>query len=338
MLELYRTYLFTDGSSKRERTITSHKRDLKQYALGSPDFHPEAKRNGVEQGFLFTRGGEENSYNIICLPDEELFAGDLIDAFGEKWIVTEARADDTTHKTGIMHQCNHLFRFQNFSPEIIEEWGYIDQSGYSSTITGTNQIQKSEEQVAIYMPYNENTKKIFVDKRLASHVAYEKTGREILSTYKVTSASPVSRSFNQKDHLLLLKAVRDVYNEQADSLEEQICDYISESGGETQPPSEDLLSCAITGSPSINLGRTRTFKGVFYQEDGVTIDESIIGNWEYSAEAAEKGIAFEVSGNQLKVVIPFISDMIGYTFEITLKDAAGKYSPSSIEVEVGNIV
>lgn len=335
MIDLYREYMFANGSSHRERTITSHKKDLAINAKKSPDFQPDAKRNGVQQGFLITRGGEDHSYNIICLPGEQIYAGDLIDVFGEKWIITEARADDTTHKTGKMHQCNHLFRFQNFSSDIIEEWGYIDQSGYSSTVTGTNQIQKSEEQVAIYMPYNENTKKIFVDKRLASHVAYEQTGREILSTYKITSASPVSKSFNRGDHLLLLKAVRDVYNEQADNLELQICDYIPPQ--DVDPPEEHLLRCSIEGEGTIKLGRTKSFRGRFYSVDDTTVDESIIGKWTYPQEASERGILFEENGNSLKIYVPFNEELIGFSFEITLGDTEGKYSLSHFTVEVGNI-
>lgn len=335
MIDLYREYMFANGPSHRERTITSHKKDLAINAKKSPDFQPDAKRNGVQQGFLITRGGEDHSYNIICLPGEQIYAGDLIDVFGEKWIITEARADDTTHKTGKMHQCNHLFRFQNFSSDIIEEWGYIDQSGYSSTVTGTNQIQKSEEQVAIYMPYNENTKKIFVDKRLASHVAYEQTGREILSTYKITSASPVSKSFNQGDHLLLLKAVRDVYNEQADNLELQICDYIPPQ--DVDPPEEHLLRCSIEGESTIKLGRTKSFRGRFYSVDDTTVDESIIGKWTYPQEASERGILFEENGNSLKIYVPFNEELIGFSFEITLGDTEGKYSLSHFTVEVGNI-
>lgn len=335
MIDLYREYMFANGTSHRERTITSHKKDLAINARKSPDFQPDAKRNGVQQGFLITRGGEDHSYNIICLPGEQLYAGDLIDVFGEKWIITEARADDTTHKTGKMHQCNHLFRFQNFSSDIIEEWGYIDQSGYSSTVTGTSQIQRSEEQVAIYMPYNENTKKIFVDKRLASHVAYEQTGREILSTYKITSASPVSQSFNQGDHLLLLKAVRDVYNEQTDNLELQICDYIPLQ--DIDPPEEHLLRCSIEGDGTIKLGRTKIYRGYFYSADDTAVDESIVGKWTYPQEASKKGVLFEESGNTLKIYVPFNEELIGFSFEITLGDTEGKYSLSYFTVEVGNI-
>lgn len=335
MIDLYRKYVFVNGETTRERTITTHKKELAAKAKDSPDFQADAMRNGIQQGFLFTRGGEENSYNVICMPDEQLYAGDLIDAFGEKWIVTEARADSTTHKTGIMHQCNHLFKFQNFTSDIVEEWGYIDQSGYSSSVKGTSQIQRSEEQVAIYLPYNDNTKKIFVDKRLASHIAFDSTGREILSTYKITAATPVNQSFNIGDHLLILKAVRDVYNEQTDNLELMICDYISP--GEEIEPEPDMLSCAIVGDETIKLGRTKTYRGVFFLEDGISTDDSVVGVWTYPETAIANGITFEEQGNTVKVYVPFEESLIGYSFEIKLKDTNGKYTETKLMVEVGNI-
>ena len=88
----------------------------------------------------------------------------------------EARADATTHKTGVMRQCNKLFRFQNFSSAFIERWGIIDVSGYSSSFNSNTQMQHSSEQVAIYLPYDDETAQIYVDKRLPSHVGVDKFG------------------------------------------------------------------------------------------------------------------------------------------------------------------
>ena len=227
MYEVYRTYLGGAGTTRYQRVAEQARTDLLVHAQDNPDYHGDTKRNDVQQPFILTRGGDKFTYNMICLPGDELFGGDIIDAFGEKWIVTQARADATTHKTGIMHQCNHLFRFQNFTSDIIERWGWIDQSGYSSTVTGTNQMQKAEEQFAIYLPYDKETAKIFVDKRLASHMGWDQFGQQILVSFKVTSVAPNTFSYNKGDHLLGIKAIRDVYSQTADSLKEQICDYIA---------------------------------------------------------------------------------------------------------------
>ena len=318
----YKGYIGVAGSDLRERNIQTSKDDLIRTAKNSPDYHPDAMRNGILQPMLFTRGGENHQYNVICMPDDELFAGDIIDAFGEKWLVMEARADATTHKTGRMMQCNHCFRFQNFNSDIVEAWGIIDQSGYSSTITGTNQMQKSEEQVAIYMPYNTDTAKIYVDKRLASHIGYDQTGELILNTYKITSCSPNSNSFNRCDHLLSLKAIRDVYSESTENLELMICD-----------PS--LLTCYIKGTPELKLSRSRRLTPLFYKKDGVTPADEVTAIWTCPEV---DGVTFETSEGALIMRASDDSSLIGTTFEVFLSDEAGLYQSCAVTVEVTNFV
>lgn len=329
----YKGYIGINGWDLRERNIHTSKDDLRKKAIHSPDYQPHARRNGVLQPMIFTRGGENHQYNVVCMPDDELFAGDLIDAFGEKWLVMEARADATTHKTGRMMQCNHLFRFQNFNSDIVEVWGIIDQSGYSSTVTGTNQMQKSEEQVAMYMPYNEDTAKIFVDKRLASHVGYDKTGALILNTYRVTSLNPEAESFNKNDHLLMLKAIRDVYSESSDNLEFMICDYIAPIEYPAGEPNPALLPCYIQGTPEVMLSRTRTLTPLFYQADGITPAESATAVWTCPEV---DGITFDIDNNRLLMKASDDSDLIGTAFEVMLSDEAGLYQPCAVIVEVVN--
>lgn len=330
--QTYRTYLQLNGSDQRERAVRSSRDDLLKHAVNSPDYQPDAKRNGVVQPMLFTRGGEEHSYNIICMPGDDLYAGDEIEVFGQHWLVMEARADMTTHKTGKMTQCNQLFRFQNFTPDVVEYWGILDQSGYSSTVTGTNQMKQSEEQLTIYFPYNDDTAKIFVDKRLATHVGYEKNGRQVLATVKITSTSPRSNSYNMEDHLLTLKAIRDVYSESADNLDLMICDYIPPDHDPLYP-SEPTLYCDVIGKPTVMLNRTRTLSPVFYQADGVTEDTSITARWTYPEV---EGVEMQVEGNQLKIKAGGSSSLIGSVFTVVLDDDAGRYHPLSLEVEVTN--
>lgn len=335
MFEAYKGYLGINGDDSRSRNIESARNDLWKYAASSPDYQVDALRNGVSQPMLFTRGGENHSYNVICMPGDDLYAGDLIDAFGEKWLVMEARADATTHKTGRMLQCNHCFRFQNFTSDVVEVWGIIDQSGYSSTITGTHQMQKSEEQVAIYMPYNCDTMKIFVDKRLASHIGYDQTGRMILNTYRVTSCSPNSNSFNHCDHLLALKAVRDVYSDTTDNLELMICDYIAPSSIVPDEPDPELLPCYIQGTPELKLSRSRTLTPLFYKSDGCTPEENVTAVWMCPDI---DGITYESTDGVLVLRASDDANLIGTSFEVVLSDEAGVYQPCTVVVEVTNFV
>ena len=133
--------------------------------------------------------------------------------------------------------------------------------------------------------------------------------------------------------MLSLKAIRDVYSETDDDLEQMICDYISPSHQGEEPPGA-LLPCAILGTPKIMLGRTRTFQAAFYDSDGVDITDQVHAKWDLPVM---DGITFSATGNTVKAAVDSKDDLIGAEFVIVLSDADGLYEPCSVTVEVGNI-
>lgn len=335
-LTAYSRWLLLDGISDRDREISEARNDLAAAMIASADFHEDAKRNGIRQPMMFTRGGEQHSYNVICMPGDQLFAGDIIDAFGQKWIVMEARADNTTHKTGIMYQCNYHVKFQSFTPDIIERCGYLDVSGYSSSFNSDTQLQKSEDQLAIYLPYDCETMKIFVDKRLPSHIGYQANGERIMFTFKVTGVTPLAESFNCGDHLLMIKAVRDLYAPDRDNMELMLCDYIDPkviNPSEPERPdgsSGNVLYCSIRGKKEVRIGTSRTYSAEFYKADGVTVDETINPVW-----LVQDGSGSEtIKSPTVKLAMPDDDSAIGAIVRLVLRDDAGRYEPCVMDVEV----
>lgn len=334
-LAVYRQYMLMDGATGWSQEVNRAKADLLADITNSPDYHCDTRRNDIPQPLLLTRGGEQHSYNVICLPGDELFAGDIIDAFGQKWIVMEARADATTHKTGIMYQCNKCFRFQNFNANIIERWGYVDISGYSSAFNSDTQLQNSAEQVAIYLPYDTETAKIYVDKRLPSHIGYDKFGELMLFSFKITGTNPVSESFNQGDHLLQLKAERFLFAQDHDNLELEVCDYIApdEQSASPLPPAPAKLACAIMGSDTIRIGATRSYQSVFYTQMGDEMVDQLEAEWSVVGDGIQVS-----SGRILKIHVDDNADLIGESIVITLRDKQGRCQPATLTVEVTGIV
>lgn len=328
----YYDYITEPPKNGLAKEIEDIRYDLAQDMLSSPDYHSDTKRNGNPQGFILTRGGEQHSYNMICLPGDELYAGDEIDAFGEKWIVMEARADDTTHKTGIMYQCNRCIRFQNFDTTVYERWSYIKASGYSSAFNRDEQILKSADQMAIYMSLDEATEKIFVDKRLPVSVGYDKHGEKILDTIKVTGFLPFAGSFNKNDHLLMLKVERDLYKPGIDNLELEICDYITDDNEKHED--SEIGSCDITGSVRLRIGKSQAYTPTFYSADGVVV-EDITPVWSIDSE---DGVSMSVDGINAIVSANNDKKLIGGVFTITLADEEGKYGKSEFEGEVISLV
>lgn len=335
--QLYNAYVlqsYDDGYYDNCAEVTSAREDLMADMLASPDYQANAKRNGFTQGMIFTRGGEQHTYNIVCRPGDVIYAGDVIEVFGSHWLVMEARADNTTHMTGTIMQCNHLFRFQNFNdPRIIERWGIVDMSGYSSSFNSDTQLQRGEEQMLFYMPYDCDTAKIFVDKRLASHVGYDKNGEPILFTFKVTGVNPVAESFNPRDHLLVIKAVRDLYSPTSDSLELEICDYV-ECDRTSDKVDESLLPCSINGRNEMRIGTIRVYTATFYDADGNEVDD-VTPIWTIDAQDVD------IKGSQTEkgwsIDVPHKTELIGTSFDIVVTAADGTYRTVSKTVEVVGI-
>lgn len=329
---IYLDYIQESYEKGRTDEVGMIRQDLLHDLRESPDYQPDAKRNGNPQPMVFTRGGEDHGYNVICLPGDELFAGDIIDAFDEKWIVMRARADTTTHKVGVMYQCNKLLRFQNFDEKIYERWSYVDVSGYSSSFNNSASMQSSAEQMILYLPCDAATEKIYVDKRLSLNVGFDRYGRKLLDVVRVTGVNPIAESFNRGDHILMLKVERDLYDPEADNLDLEVCDYMDSSNVQKEPDSEKL-SCFIEGRSTIRLGKTARYKAVFLSDGSVVYDP--VPAWTVSAET---GVTWIQDGNDLLVTVPDDQGLIGGMVTISLASESSNYGTATISVEVSSLV
>jgi len=83
----------------------------------------DAKRNGELQPMIITGSEVKYKYNITTMPGDELYPGDIIEANGEHYIVVQTRSESPVYILGLAWLCNVKFRFQNWSPTIIERYG-----------------------------------------------------------------------------------------------------------------------------------------------------------------------------------------------------------------------
>ena len=331
-VSIYQEYTKEAFRDMRREEVATIRAELADDFTESPDYQPDALRNGYPQPMAFTRGGDDHGYNVICLPGDELFAGDIIDVFGEKWIVMRVRADATTHKVGVMYQCNKLLRFQNFDEQIYERWAYVDVSGYSSSFNNSASMQISAEQMILYVPLDAATEKIHVDKRLSLNVGFDRYGRKMLNVLRVTGANPVAESFNKGDHILMLKVERDLYDPESDDVDLEICDYIGKTNVQKEPD-DATLSCYIEGRANLRIGKSATYKAVFLRNADTVTDPKAC--WTVTGE---DGVTWEQVDNDLKLTIAKDDDLIGGVVHISLTDEEGKYGTARIEVEVTSLV
>lgn len=286
------------------------------------------KRNGTPQNFIVSQTTVRYKYQITAYPDEELYVGDVIDYMDEKWIVTETRVGNPLQKTGVMWLCNISLSFQNGTHDIITRPAVLDSGVYSTTKNGNEELQYVDKQFKLYLPYDDDTKKIYIDKRIAVDTRFDKHGQEILEVYSVTGLNRVARSYGKGGHLLICELRSGTYSPSADNLELMICDYIA--GNDSGSSTTGQLSCSISGRPTIMLGQTRTYVAVFYDAEnqevsGIEPVWDIIGNVEVTTQQVDSTI---------RITAPDSEDYIGETIQVILTDTNGLYEPFTFEVEV----
>ena len=323
--------------SALEGRVAEEKKRLAEDMLASINLEENALRNGVPQRFVVAPKTEAYKYTVIAFPNEELYPGDLLEFRGRKWMVVEVPSVAVLQFTGVVWECNHLFRFQNFGSAIIERWGVLDSGNYSTDIKDGIQVSTTNSQYKMYMQLDEETKKIFVDKRFATDIIYDKTGSRILDVYDVTDVDGVSNSYGG-GHLLILRAKSGAYNPEKDNLDLMLCDYIGPGDTPdtpTDPPPVGLLPCSISGKSTIRCGMKRTYTAVFYLADGTTVDSSVAAVWTVTPPAGFEGaVSWQANGNFIEITIANDEAIVGQAVILSVADQDGVYALTEFMVEV----
>ena len=329
---LYQSMLGLDGVTTRERAVAAIKRDFENSVVDNPAYVEDCTRNGVPQRFMVNRSTTLYRAEVVAFPGEELYPGDMITAFGEYWIVYQTRVMDAVQVSGTMWLCNHLFHWQNGTDRIIEQWGVLDSGVYSTTKAGSYEVMTPDVQYKIYLPYNDDTKYLYVDKRLATNKRYDANQKEILEVYTITRVDPTSQAYGKGAHLLMLNVRSGDYIAERDNIEKMICDYIA-----PDQPKEDAaieyvsvpvvpdVEIQIVGRSEVSVGRNAVYRleaPADYQSLWTVI--------------GDPGVSFVLEDGGLRLKVEDFDELIGTIVEIMVEDVSGKYDSKTLEVEVNS--
>lgn len=327
--DLYTALLTSSGETEREELLQDTKEYFLQSAVNNLGYHDDIIYNGGKEKrrFLIQRSESFNKVKVTAFPDEPLYSGDLLQCGNETLLITGTYLLNEVQTVGTAWVCNLALRFQNGTSDIIEIPAALDDGTYSTAIGMEKNIQYLNKKMRILLPYNDDTKKIFIDKRLAIEKTCDKYLEAQLVVYKVVGVNHSSVTFGKGSHLLELTIDSDNYSSSKDNIEEMICDYISPVPA---PSPTEKLKCSIKGRPTVLLGSYRIYAPIFYDKDGKETDTieplwSILENDGISAEYIEK---------QLKLKINDDENLIGSVVTLTLQDKDGIYEPCTMEVEV----
>ena len=300
----------------------------------------EALRNGEPQPLLIVRM-KTKEIKITAFLGDELFAGDLIDCFDEKWLVMEAFTDENGIRYGNAWACNTVLRFQNGTPTIVERHAIIDDGNYINVARFNPQLPLEEGFYRVYLPQDEDTQKIHINKRFSIGISYNERIEPILAVIRTVWIDPKSRNIGEGSRLLSLRMERDVFNKQRDNVEELICDFVTAGiNGSTPPdieppgpdPDNPVLRCLIEGRDTIRIGTTRAFNVRVVDEESAPFEADsfqFVWTWE-----AVNGITFTPNGAQLNIQVPLTISLVGRMIELSVVDEDGAFDAGTFKVEV----
>lgn len=314
------------ANSQREAEVAKLQAEYAVNMPNSLEYIPDAIINGHTQQVIAKKAKGSQRYSIQSYPGETFHAGDIVQCYGSTWIIIEVEANKDIYTTGTMLRCNHLFRFQNNTPEIVERWGVLDTGVYSTTVKETELDTQLNKQYKIYLPLDDQTRMLYVGKRIATGTMKNSKYEDVLTVWRTTEFDDSSENYGE-DKLLVLKCISDQYNPRVDNIAERICDYIAPSS--TPEPIVHNARITHSGEAITRIGGTgKTFR-VEYDD----APEGVITTWLLGFNAP-RGVQIRDNGDGSCKVVADEDVPDAALFELRAQGRLGDYAAdASIVVE-----
>lgn len=323
---LYETLLGNGIHTDRRGVVIEQA--VQSFVSGMPDdpaYQHNARVNGTITPIIASRKTAIEC-SIKAPPNTDIHIGDMVECFGEMWIIVELYTDKVGIINGLMWICNDTIRFQNRSPAVLSRPCVIDDGTYSKKSSDPDAFVMANT-YHIYLTIDEETRKLYVDKRLAFGKIFSPDGDEILEVYKVIGMDVKSKNFGAGSHLMVLTIQRDVYDAQADSLDDNLCDVFKTSDTSFRTAAG---SCVIVGRDTVRIGVKRTYIAKFTDVNGAE-QSGVNAVWGVNAP---KMIKYAIDGNEVTVDIPLDANAVGEEIVICVTDADGAYGTYEKKVQV----
>lgn len=255
-------------------------------------------RNDIPQVFIIAPEQKDKSKcTIFPLPGEELNMGDIIFWHSLHWLVTDVDFSDSITRGGIIERCNRTIRWQNPKTREIQERWCIAEKPYTSNIDKGKEVNTSNREFKIQIPFDDETALVDVDKRFL----LEKIG-DSPKAYKCTCVDTVTNKYQDiKGGFLIWNLTQSEYNNEVDNAELMIADYV-----EPEAPVHGNVEISYSGKPEIRAGGSaKTFRA----SQGTTW-ETIV-----APEIAPYLTIVQTGGN-LKIKAARQSDIIGASIKL----------------------
>lgn len=313
----------------------------------SSAYQGDAEVNNKKQPLVATRK-ETNKCDVAVLPGDNLNIGDLVKVFNEHWLCIEKYIDEYGMQYAELWMCNHVFCYQNFNLDIINKYAILDDGSYSKG--NEKALAITDNSFNCYISLDDESRSLFIDKRLGISVIYDKNGQEILEVGKIKWIDIKSHNFGDGSHLMVFGINEDPYNPSTDSIEKLICDYKEKdkenpptgeiSGQESENTDKNTTqddgdvssinkSLIISGRKNIRTGTGRTYT-VSAINGGATTDAPLDLEWKVEGD----GVSCDIEGASCKIVVQENNDLVGSVIVIRCHCLSGEYLDATLSVEV----
>ena len=328
--DVYDRLMNVYGTNEADRAVATAKETFYLEAVDNPGYHPDCKRNGVPQRFLIERTDVPYKAKFVTFPDEEIWPGDLIEVDDLIYIIIEPpRFLDRINWAAVGRLCNIDLKWQDFDGRICSSPVCLDAGVYSTTVNGTDTIQAPDKQFKLFMPFNDDTAKLYLDKRIAVDTRYDQHGNLILECYRITGMNRVAKTYGEGGHLLICELRSSLFSKEHDNVDLMICDYIDVAQPE---PVDTELPCEILGRSKIRMGKSQQFTAKLLDAEGVELEHPAVVWQLVDAPNGVSSTQTEFS-DQIVVHVNKDEDLIGAIFTVILSAGNGQYN-ATLEVEV----
>lgn len=349
-LALYRRWLICCLEKERSQEKNYVQESFAETIQQSSAYQKDALVNGNLQPIVATRKGT-NKCEVIVIPGDRIYIGDLVKVFNEYWICVEMYMDEFGMYYGELWMCNHIFHYQDFELNTIHKYAILDDGSYSK---GSDKaLVVTDNSFNCYISLDDESRSLSIDKRLGISVIYDKDGKEILETGKIKWIDIKSRNFGEGSHLMVFGINDDPFHPETDNIELLICDYKEKlkdeelteepepidpddpsETPEENPDNETVVpkgKLVIDGRKTIRLGSGRTYSLIAIDnESGESVEPPVEIEWSIEGE----GVTINASGATCKVSVKEDDDLYGSIFTIKCICTTGEYIEAKYEVEV----
>lgn len=324
--DLYECLLGNGAYSNRTEVAIQQAVDtLSQGMMEDPAYQGDALVDGVNVPLLASRTSAF-ACSIKAVPGSAIHIGDLVECLNAMWIVVELHIDKLGFVCGEMWMCNQVINFYNGSPVLHSKHCVVNNGTYYRDL-GNAIASMPANMYEIYMSIDNDTKQLFIDKRLALGVIYTPTGEEALEVCKIVGIDMKSKNYGEGSHLMVLTVQRDIYDQHSDSLENNVCDVYAKVDEVVIP--DERGNCMISGGDTLRIGISRGYTASFVDQEGNAIDA--MAHWTVKAP---DGVDYLINGNTCVIKTPLDNKFVGQLITLTVTDDAGLYGTCEKKVRV----